>query len=45
MKHGTLFEWYLINKYNISVEIDDSGWEGVLLHHAEIDNDLIPMHS
>src|SRR5699024_8999134 len=40
--HGKIIESYLWKNYHIAVDIDESGWEGVLLHHEEIDRAFIP---
>lgn len=40
--HGEIITSYLWKNYQVTVDIDDSGWEGVLLYHEEIDRALIP---
>ena len=40
-RHGEIITSYLWNNFRISVDIDENGWEGVLLHHKEIDRALI----
>ena len=40
--HGDIIEEYLRENFQITVEIDGYGWEGVLLYHEEIEEDIIP---
>lgn len=40
--HGNVIEKYLHENYQIRVDIDEHGWEGVLLYHEEIEDDVIP---
>lgn len=41
-RHGEIIVSYLWDNFQVSVDINESGWEGVLLHHEEIDRALIP---
>lgn len=41
-RHGEIIVSYLWKNFQVSVGINESGWEGVLLHHEEIDQELIP---
>lgn len=41
-RHGEIITSYLWKNFRISVDIDENGWEGVLLYHEEIDRTLIP---
>src|SRR5690625_2109934 len=39
--HGKIIEGALWKNHHSAVDIDESGWEGVLLHHEEIDRAFI----
>lgn len=39
-EHGEIIKNYLWDNFQIEVNIDEKGWEGVLLYHEEIENDL-----
>ena len=41
-RHGENIESYLLENFHIMVDVNESGWEGVLLHHEEIDRAFIP---
>lgn len=41
-KHGEVFESHLLEKFQISVDVDENGWESVVLYHEEIEEGLIP---
>ncbi len=43
-RHGEIVENHLLDKFQILVEVDENGWEGVLLYHEEIEDDVIPNH-
>lgn len=40
--HGDVVKEYLRKNFQIAVDIDEYGWEGVLLYHEEIEEDIIP---
>lgn len=40
--HGDMIEKYLQENFHITVDLDEHGWEGVLLYHEEVEEDVIP---
>lgn len=40
-QHSEIIEKHLWNEFKITVEIEEGGWEGVMLYHEEIDSKLI----